>query len=606
MLRISTSEGYLKLKPNIEIPITLTSPLFNDRGSFSLPFSIPIKPNRVSLGSPEDVNEKLPVDKLVDVTIEHSGLNEKGTLQVVDIKNGLAEVTLTTREGAFWEWAKSTKMRDIETLDNREIDFVNERENYFNNIWPDVEMAFFPIAVNLISLENYVPEGGEDNGWASRKLCISDYILTNNPGDLFRDDYADFEGGGDVSGYITGFLYINEVIQWIANTYGLRVNTNYLASTTELKSAVVLNNATFSNMLTSSYQSVNYPYLLPDVNVIDFIDALEKKFGCRFFIDPAKREINIKSIKDILTETDHPELNGKLTLTKPFDSYGFKISSGRVDSPYITINENYINNLFFIYDTEYESRIDGKIYATAASPDYETYPNKNVFCIASQCFFQLEWVENGANYDYTATAIHSSYYDLSNNDTLEQKEISCNGKLVPMIPVTCRQFYNYPDNDYFDITLTVPHFEKWDSLMELLTGEETETPISFAFYRGRIKHVDFPEELFGITDFDLPIGTSDIYDDEGNVITGATLAMRIDGDNGIYETFYKELEQFYLKSGKEVSVTNVKPIDIAGIDMSKVYSVNGVNILFNEIKITLTATGLKFDSATAFTVKVYD
>ncbi len=606
MLKISTANGYLKLKPDVEIPITITNPLFNDRGSYSLPFEAPIRANHKSLGSPEDVNIKQPIEKLINVNLEHFGISEKGTLQIVDIKDNIAELSLTTREGAFWEWAKNTKMRSIETLDDRVMDFVAEKENYFNNIWPDVEMAFFPVAISLISLDNYVPTGGIDNGWANRKLCISDYLIVNNPSDLYRDDYADFEDGGDASGYITGFLYLNEVIQWIASTYGFKVKNNFLASTDELKSAVILNNATFSNIYTGSYETISYANLLPDVTVMQFIDAVEKKFGCRFYINPSSREINIKSIKEIFTATNHPALNGKVKITKPFDSYGLKLASARNSSPYITVVENYIGNLFFSFDIEPTSRVDGKVYWNAVSPDYGNYPNKNVFCTATQAFFRLEWVNNGSSWDYKATAIHSTYYDLSNNNTLPQKNIECDGELVPMIPITCRQFYNYPANNYFDINLTVPHFPQWDNLSELLTSKQIETPISFAFYRGRIEHIDFPATLFGITDFDLPIGTTDIYDKNGDTITGATLAMRIVGDNGIHETFYQELEQFYLKSGKEVSITNVTPREIIGVDISKIYNVNGVNIIFNEIKLTLTATGIRFDSAKAFTVKPYN
>jgi len=608
MLRITIPNGTLVVSKETAIPLTITNPMFSDRGSGSLPFSVPdCEHNQKVLGYPNRITRSGQNDTSYAVTVETDIKTLKGTLKYVDTSDGKISLNFYYNEGDFWYWAKNTKLRTITTLANKEIDFVNERENYFNNIWPAVEMAFFPIAVNLVALDNYIPSGGNDNQWSSRKLCISDYIITNNPSDLFRDDYADFLNGGDVSGYITGFLYVNEVLQWIAKTYGLKINANFLASTDELKSSVVLNNATFSNLYTGGYQSVNYSYLLPDVTVLDFLDAVEKKFGCLLFVDSPKKEINIKSIKSIFSEIYSKVARCTVKLNKHTDALGIALKSARSSSPYIAINENYVNNFFFNYfDTEAISRVDGKVYVTAASPDYTNYPNKIVLCTSTQCYFRLEWVDAGDDYEYTATAIHSNYYDISNNEDLDQKKVECDGEFTPMIPVICRQFYNYPDNDFFDMSLTVPHFEKWDNLLELLTGEEMDTPITFAFYRGRIEHVDFPEELFGITEFDLPVGTVDVYDKSGNVITGATLGMRWAGDNGIYEACYKELEQFYLKSAKEVSVSNIKPQDFIDDNIFDVYqNQENVNFIFKEIKITIDPFSVRFDSAIGLTVKPY-
>lgn len=602
MLKITTPYGYLKFRPDIEIPITITNPLFNDRGSYSLPFSVPEKPNREALGFPASVSSKTAVGEFIDCVIEHGIFKEKGTLKITDVSSDV-ELTLTTREGAFWEWAKKTKLRDIQTLPGKNIDFLAERENYFNNIWPNVEMAFFPIATKLQGEEAYTNQTYW-NGFCSRKLGVSDYILWNNPNDLFRTDY-----GTDSSGYITGFLYINEIIQWIAKTYGFKVGSNYLSSTNELKSAVVLNK-NINKGIFGGPDVINYSYLLPDVTVMEFIDAIEKSFGCVFLSNSNRREFSIKSINQIIDVTNSQSIKGTISISKFFNSKGFNISASKSSSPYIKVDERAIDNFFFSYTEENESRVDGKIYQTASTPDYINYPNKVVLCKASQAYFYLYWEENSENtWDYKSKCIHSNYYDLNNNDNLDQNKVEIKAEFVPMVPTTLRQFYENSGNAYFDIPLLLPHFENWDSIFGfsdgILSEDTTKTPITFAFYRGRIQQLIFPVTLFGINSFNMPFGTVDVYDKSGSLISNANYGFRIVGSKGVYENCYKNLEQLYLKSFVEVNIDNLNISEVLSRDLNAPCNVKGTNFLFNEIKLTLKAHNIEFDSATGYTLKPF-
>lgn len=607
MLKITTPYGFLKLPHDIEIPLTITNPMVNERGSYSLPFTVPEKPNREALGFPASLSRKTAVGEYIDCVVEHGVFKEKGTLKITDVTSNI-ELSLTTREGAFWEWAKKTKLRSIETREARTIDFVNERETYFNNIWPTVEMAFFPIAVRYLGEDHYIDQTSW-NSWCYTKYCASDYIITNNPSDLFRDDYADFENGGYVSGYITGFLYVNEVILWIAKTYGFKINENFMASSEELRRSVVLNNAPESSY-TSSYEFINYTMLLPNVTVMDFIDSIEKAFGCVFLIGSSKRDINIRSLNSTFRALNKQFINASVNLKTPFDPKGLSIKAQRSNSPYITVNDRAIDNSFFIYITQSASLIHDKIYQTLSTPDYVNYPNKFVLCTSTQAFFRLYWVDAGDNWEYKAECMHSNYHDLVKNDQLTLKNIDCKFTLSPMVPVTCRQFYKNPNNAYFDMNFVIPHFDGWDVPLQLTDGfisyNNDESPITFAFYRGRIDSIAFPVEIFGITGFNFPIGTVDIYNKSGDQISGASLGMRIAGAGGIYENFYKHLEEYLLKSGVEVDITNINLNELLSKDLFAPITINGSNILLNELNVTLKLYSKSFDSATGYTLKPYN
>lgn len=602
MLKILTPNGYLKLGTNIEIPLKITNPLFNDKGSHSLPFTVPLKPNRALLGFPDSLNNKNAIGAYVDCTIEHTNFFEKGTLKILDISDREIELSLTTREGAFWEWAKATKLRRIYTRPDKEINFVNERENYFNNIWPNVEMAFFPVATLFLSLDNFT-ETESWNPWSYRKLGISEYVLTNNPSDLFRNDYADFANGGDVSGNITGFLYLNEILTWLSYTAGYGIKQNFLSSTEELRRIVVLNNSGFAY-----YKEVNYSLLLPNVTVMDFIDAVEKAFGCMFFVNN-RREMNIISIKSIINSKNNQNLNASIKIKTPHTPTSIGIKAERLSSPYTTVLERAVEGTFLSLETKNESLVDGKVYQTNSTPDYINYPKKWVFCVATQTYFIMDWHQN-ENYEYKATCIHSNYHELKASENYDVKNIDCHFKLAPMVPLTCRQFYKNPNNAYFDISLIAPFFPEWPAEFSyddnIFSVNNQESPISFAFYRGRIEHVDFPEELFGITEFDLPIGSTDIYKKDGTVINGASIAMRIVKNNGIYENFYRELEQLYLKSLNKIIIENLNPNEILNSSIAGVFNVAGIFILFDEIELTLTSHRVILDSATGFTLKPYN
>jgi hypothetical protein len=611
MLKITTANGVLVISPETKLPLTITNPMVNDRGSGSLPFSVPdCEHNQMVMGYPNRVTRSAQPIITLAAVVETDIKTYTGTVKYVNTSGGSIELAFYTQEGAFWEWAKKTKLRNISVPESIvDFDFQAVKEDYFYQIWPDVNMAFFPIATNFLGDDETINKTTSYNPWCYSKLCISNYNVLNNPADLYND-------GSIRNTYLSGFIYTNEVIQWIANTLGFTVNDCCLASTEELRRAVVLNNYNTVNYLQPN-DVINYAMMLPNVTVYDFIRSLETTFGCIFFADMTKKQLTAKFTKDIFNLSYTENLNASIKLNDTTLAKGLKIKFNRGNSDYIAVNENIIDNGYFTFTTEATTRIHGYVYITTATPNRILHPDKFVFCTATQAYFRLYWVENtnaeeSDGWDYKCECIHSNYYDIDNNSEIDQVTIEADkNMLIPNVPVSFRQFYKnaLDQNAWFDFVLNIPHFDAWNTIFNFDEGflvlADDKTPIAFAFNRA-FEFITFPVFLFGRSVVEVPVGSVDKFDKAGDVYSGATLGFRTVGAGGVYETWYKELEQFYLKSGKELSVSNFKLSDVLTKDIFAVFqNQESVNFIFKEIKFTASMNGTQLDSAVGLTVKPY-
>lgn len=604
-MRITLPLGTLVVSDDSKIPLTLTNPFIHDQGSHSLPFTAPwCEHNLKILGNPENHFRANAPTLQFECKVETALFNDWGTLEVVNISHGSSiELCIKLREGGFWDWAKSTQLRDI-TIPHSALDlslagFQSIKNTYLNNVWPTVDFAFVPIATDLLSLDNY-ENTTSYNQWCDRKLCISDYILWNNPGDLYRND----EGR---TSRLAPQVYLNAVLLWIGSTFGYRINDNFLASTDELKSALLINKA-YNTGIFGGFNIIP-KYLLPKVTVMDLIQSVELCFGCRFVIDSKTRSINIVSLKTKLT-APASKVDGRVTVQELINGESLEYSLNRVTSPYAAVNDRAVGNFFFNFTTENGPVIAGKVYQSAANPNYETYPSKIVYSVALQAYFYFEWIEGSEDWEYIPRCIHSHLYNRKVNPNLESSKIAPKSYFAPMVPITCRQFYkNGSTNAYFDYTLIVPQIIEWDWLFSNEDGfigdNEQNAPVVFAFNRGKIVNIEFPVELFGITEFDLPWASTDVYDKEGTKIPTASIALRFAGDYSLHDNFYKEFEIFLNNRLAKLSVDHVNMEDFLNRSIVEPVLVDGVRLMISAIDVTVGLGKTEIDSIEAYPVKPY-
>lgn len=606
MIKITTPKGILKVSRDTEIPITFTNPMFNELGSHSLPFTVPwCKHNLMVLGHPERVGSAYNANLEMECKLESKSFIANGILQIMGISEGSSiDLCLKTRDGGFWDWAKNTRLRDIaiphEAIDLSMEGFQTVKNDYFNGVWPDVDFSFAPVATDFQSLDYYEQEDSYSD-WSGRKLCISDYVLWNNPGDLYRND-------SDRTSSIAPFVYLNAVVHWVCSSYGYRINENFLASTAELRSAILLNRAYNLGFLGGF--SIQPKYLLPNVSVMEFIDTTEKAFGCRFFVTHKTRSINVISVGSRFLATPI-KIDGSVSIAEKNEGGSLHFKAKRVSSPYSKVTDRAINNSFFTFETQLPPIVDGKVYQTSLGViDFVTYPNKIVFSQSLQAYFFFEWVEGSEQWEYKARCIHSQLYDLKVNNDFVSINVDYDGYFAPMVPVTCRQFYkNGTENAYFDYSIIVPFLNQWDWLQSFEDGfigdNKEEAPIVFAFNRGRIVDISFPVTLFDINSFSLPWASTDVYDKNGLKISGANLAIRFAGNYGIYENFYTEFEAFYNNNLNKIELKNANKNSILSANIEDVLLVDGVRVMIDKLELTIKPEDNYISNVRVLSLKPY-
>lgn len=613
MLKITTAYGYLKVSPDIEIPITITNPMFNDRGSYSLPFTVPLKPNRAALGFPDSLHSKSAKGEFVDCSIELGMFKEKGTLKITDITESEVELTLTTREGAFWEWAKNKKLTELNFPTSDPYNGTSgEKMNAWkqriteshDKTWPQEVFNAFPVVVKIeMDPEQEVLEG--------TGIFRMELLNKMNP----DDGNLAFENMGTYWYNISPFLYLNFIIRLISETYGYKL-VNELETIIEFNRACIINNCAMSIV----NGVISWPDLVPNISINDFIKNLENKIGCCFFIDSLNKKIHLKLIKNIINKESTVRINGKLKLLKS-EPIQIKLTSDKASGSYsevVKYDDDYLSSIPNVQYSEYYPIPDGLFESEGSTPDLY---KKMMYVKAMESYFftKSEYVESD-QYPYKQfwnfIGNRNRNYEPAND--LSEKKFDSNFVTIPMVwafinhafvpGVKSTPVFVLPFFDYELKTLKTNEFG-------ILTYDNSpDFPLNICIYRG--KHLN---NTFTGHNFYYPWGSSFTYirtkeplnnlPVEQDKLYPDTLTMLYKGTApdsiGIYDFFWMEIEQYFLKSAKKVEIKNVKAIDLLKNKLWNVFNIDNNNIIIDEVNVSLKLNTIEFDSATGFTLKPY-
>lgn len=612
MLKITTPYGYLKFRPDIEIPITITNPLFNDRGSYSLPFSVPEKPNREALGFPASVSSKTAVGEFIDCVIEHGLFKEKGTLKITDVLSDV-ELTLTTREGAFWEWAKKTKLSEINfpesdpfvgTVKQKNQQWMQRIKDGHAKKWPEEYFNAFPVVVQILK------DKENEHVWGSE---VSDFRFLNKidiqTGDIFWDEDIQWMNG------VSPFIYLNALLSLICQTYGYRL-INELENDDALNRTCIINNATRAIV----DGVLNWKQLVPNIPIVEVINILESKIGAIFYVDTSKKLISIKLADSIITSNNTIPLKGTLVL-KQTDPVQIKLKSDTFSGDYGKVIK-YDDQYLLDYALGYEDSIPVLDKEILAETNIDQGDNnvKIIRCKACESYFFRRWVfVEGENFPYKLTHkfLGNRLRDYDPETSLESKEFQAKMIIPPMISA----FIKNPEEGYASPLIVVPCFdvplkdyEVNEDFENFSYNDKIDFPFNLCIYRGKYKL----DDLSGF-DFYFPWGSSFTYDRLGNPLTNLpesqdmlnqdsfTLLNKGNSieNEGFYDKFWKNVEQHFLISAKQIEILNLSAKELLKYELYNKFNVNGTNFLFEEIKLTLKAHNIEFDSATGYTLKPF-
>lgn len=305
MIEIRIEGKSLDLPDKFSMGIEDSSPIYNDRGSQSIPATVPAThankrllafPTRADSGSDPNSPQKV-------VEVADGGYLRRGVLNVTEasVKSGITFNIGFDNATAYMAW-KDKKLTDLKMP----VYYPVEQEGNTRQEWllddlfrlyresrpQEDDMAVFPVAVSK-----------EDGGTGDDKEVY--WEILNIPGEHGLDTPSTVRRviDGEVTevtvptGYcVSPFLRVWRLLELLFDDLGLVLEANPFREDVELARLVVLNNAADA----ACRGWIEYSDIVPDCTVETFLNALWVRFGLVYDINYYKGTVSLKLIKDVI------------------------------------------------------------------------------------------------------------------------------------------------------------------------------------------------------------------------------------------------------------------------------------------------------------------
>lgn len=315
MIQIKTNGEALDLPAGFSIEIEDSNPIFNDRGSQSIPATVPATrrnirlldaPHRIDTGTDPNLPERT-AEVIEGAYIRRGIMNitEAGKTEGITFNVGFDNST------AYAKWSKK-KLSELSGLPTYKPD-LSQQGYMIDHILDELyriysapnpqkdDFAVFPLAINNEST-------GTDN---AKKIYWEVLNLVGDRG-FVQPDMVNRLIDGEVTevsvpaGYmVSPFLRVWRVLELVFADLDLNIVTNPFSQDLELSRLVVLNNAADS----VCRAEIRYSDLMPDSTVEEFLNALWVRFGMVYNIDNNTGTVSIRLLKDIITQRESKSLD---------------------------------------------------------------------------------------------------------------------------------------------------------------------------------------------------------------------------------------------------------------------------------------------------------
>lgn len=346
-LQIKINSQWVKLPEDFSITLEQSNPLFNDQGTFSFPFEIPLEPNREifkNIADPwGDINlkdiDRMPAELWVDGIMIYRGVIE--TDDEVEFEDTLP-VTFISGNSDFMDRIEGMNARDI-PLD-REIKLGYRVKSASTQYSYRDDNLFITINLND-GVMNYT-ESNESDPYPIKPYCNVRVCTPNDAGSYnILEPRRPYSGVCFYVMYLLDcfFKYLNIGVQkndlstmedmcrlaffstqchteekgdsFSVSWTDIMMN-NFMGSSfslhCDLKYNVIPGSKSYKTIATFLTQNFSYSAVnvfatnqnFPDVEMEDLIEDLQNAFGVRFLYDSARNTMDVIYIKDILKSNE--------------------------------------------------------------------------------------------------------------------------------------------------------------------------------------------------------------------------------------------------------------------------------------------------------------
>lgn len=296
-MHITTSRGELDLSEDFTIQIDEKSPITNDRGSQSVPVTVPctaVNARVTGFAHRMDQGTKV-MDGDTSCNIQDGTYVRRGTINIVSAgkREGITLNIGFDNSEAYSRW-KATKMNQLE-CPQRPFGTISDLCQLLDDVFrqqSDDDFAVFPLMVDNPEVNGTrypVILNGMANDGHLKFGARQEYAVIN--GDVVQTYVP--EGYG-----VTPFLYVWRALEIIFSSFGYELAENPFKDDKELASIVVLNNV--ADAVCNTSHTLFYSDMMPSCTVEEFLQSVYARFGAVYGIDTDTRKARIRLMRDIV------------------------------------------------------------------------------------------------------------------------------------------------------------------------------------------------------------------------------------------------------------------------------------------------------------------
>jgi hypothetical protein len=304
MLKLIINNTVADIPTNVEIRIDYSSPIFNQRGTRSFPFSLPFTPTNDQILSFfhneqfADQPADLPAKIFYNETCQFDGtitIEKSDTAYQCNLKAGKGEFAALTSGKKLTDIEYSELLVEATWHSSQWFQYMNDTVHNYN---ADSHFIFFPMYMPKWDSEvdlNMFPESDIYNLWNA--TTESFYKPNNQAGDYGYYQYAPQP-------------FVWWIIEMLFQQFGYSISTNAFKTDTELRKKVLFNynNYNIQKWVVGVNQHFGMFFTcekdLPEITIADFITSIENKFFVKFIVNDINKTAQIVKLKDILLDTD--------------------------------------------------------------------------------------------------------------------------------------------------------------------------------------------------------------------------------------------------------------------------------------------------------------
>lgn len=315
MLEIKINNERLDLPEKVSLDIEDTNPIFNERGSQSLPLTVPpTARNRRLLSFPDLLhNTVAPNSPMKSATVVCKSYQRQGAVNITSAarSQGVTFNIGFDNSTAYEKWQnkKLADLADLPVVVKPVPELLEWLTSRGRNCQPQDEgLAVFEVVLSKAES----PNSSDDTQFYVYETLNYSLALRNKDGSLKFSQLIDKTLTSIVApaGYgVSPFLKVWRLLELAFADLGVTITENPIKDDPDLNRLVILNN-TMDGVATGR---LDYAELMPDCTVAELMNALWVRFGLTYIVNSETRTVRLRFIKDIINDRSSHDFDDEIT-----------------------------------------------------------------------------------------------------------------------------------------------------------------------------------------------------------------------------------------------------------------------------------------------------